>query len=268
MQILKFLFWGIGIASFIVILLGALLFIFQRKILYPAPDYIEPPIIPSELEKIDLEEGYGFYLNAARKSDDIRPVMIFMHGNAELAYQWTGAFDELLQHGISVLSLEYPGYGGSVGSTSYASIERTVIEAYDALLLRTDVDKTAIFAYGRSIGGGAAALLADKRPLVALCFESTFSSMGDLVAEKGYPRFLLRERYENEEIIAQLDIPVFIFHGSNDRLIPLHHAKALAKSAQNATLIIQSCGHNDCSRPWPQLIEFIKTKTAINIYSR
>ncbi|MEQ8692335.1 MAG: alpha/beta hydrolase [Pseudomonadales bacterium] len=234
-----------------------LLLVFQRNLLFPKPLGKLPTTLPPHVEKIDLNEGYALFVRSDLGSNPQKPLVFFSHGNAELAF-WSiepmAYFNDL---GFHVLLYEYPGYGGAEGSPSRDSIERAAIEAYDKIISRPEVDPKKMIIYGRSIGGGAATVLASHRPAAALILESTFSALSTLVAEKGMPSFLLRDRFDNEAIVADLQIPIFLYHGSEDRLIPIEHSLRLKSAAQNATLVTAPCGHNNCPRPWAQLEPFL-----------
>lgn len=257
---------GILIAG--LVLFGTILFLVQRRLLYPGPhlpSLILPEVLPSSIEKIEYTHGYGLFLNTATHPHDARPVLIYVHGNAETAWLWSGAFKQIVDAGLSVLLVEYPGYAGASGYPCYASIKATVLESYDNIVTRSDIDETAVIAYGRSMGGGAVSLLAAERSLAALALECTFASLRQLVAEKRIPGFLLRDRYDNAAILAQLDIPTFIYHGTEDRLIPFHHSQQLEEAANAPTFLKGAFGHNNCPRPWSALLEFIETQTTVVI---
>lgn len=246
-------------------LAAVLLYYGQSRLLYPAPQIILPPHLPIGAEKVALDAGYGLFIAAKNANPTNGPVIIFTHGNGEAAFQWLPAFEPLQQAGISIFLVEYPGYVGATGTPSLASIKKTVISAYDYVITLPQIDPNQVVAYGRSIGGGAATLLANSRPVAALCLESTFSSLATLVSEKGLPNFLLKDRYDNESVIRTLEISVFLYHGKNDALIPISHSQKLNAAASNATLLTASCGHNDCPRPWGELLIFLTenvTKTA------
>lgn len=238
-------------------LAGLLVYSGQQQLLYPAPPFELPEVLPPGVEKIDLATGYGLLLEPDSGSERPLPLLIYAHGNGEVAFWWTAAFEALLARGIAVLLVEYPGYGGAGGSPNSNSIEKTMLAAYDTMAARGDIDSGAIVAYGRSLGGAAVSLLAAERQLAALCLESTFSSLPALVREKGWPAFLLRDRFDNLAIVRSLDIPVFLYHGTQDTLIPIAHSERLAAASQMATFIRAGCGHNNCPRPWPALIAFL-----------
>ena len=231
----------------------------QRKLLYPAPFVELPENLPSNVEKIDLAEGYGLLVKPKEPSDSPRPLLIYTHGNGEVAFLAIELFEELLAQGFAVLLVEYPGYGGAAGHPSYESIRKNILSAYDEMTARPDIDSEFIVAYGRSLGGGAASLLASERRLAALCLESAFSSLSSLVREKGWPSFLLRDKFDNESIVRDLDIPIFLYHGTRDTLIPIAHSESLAAASRNSTFVWANCGHNDCPRPLPELTGFLNS---------
>lgn len=234
------------------------LYIFQHKLIYPAPEAQLDISLPDYVSKIDLGLSHSFLLMPKPLNNKLIPLMIFTHGNAELASHWLYEFKPLIENDIAVLIIEYPGYGGSSAKTNLHTINETMLKAFDVASNLSEVDEKKNFAYGRSIGGGAATLLAKQRPLAALCLESTFSSFSKLISEKSLPSFLLSDRYENEQITKELDIPMFVYHGINDKIIPFSHAESLVASGKNVTFYSENCGHNNCPRKWEQLLTFLK----------
>ena len=88
---------------------------------------------------------------------------MFAHGNAELIDYWPEEFDEPRRWGAGVLLVEYPGYGRSDGAPSQDSITESMLAAYDWARQHADVDASRIIPYGRSLGGGAAAIARTRR---------------------------------------------------------------------------------------------------------
>lgn len=247
----------LGCVVLAVMLMAALYFL-QRSMLFPMPTEMLPLSLPDNVEKISLEQGHALLIKADNPQNKKRPMIIYAHGNAEVAHWSIETFSHFSEKGMHALLLEYPGYAGSSGSPNYEAIEQAALAAFDQIAAREDVDETKIIVYGRSIGGGPACLLAAQRNVAALVLESTFSSLADLVAEKGYPSFLLRDRFDNAAIVSELAKPLFIYHGTRDTLIPFEHAQRLMKVARNAVLNTADCGHNGCPRPWHALDEFFE----------
>ncbi len=185
------------------------------------------------------------------------PLLIYTHGNGELIDFWADRFEPLRAAGINVLLVEYPGYGRSAGRPSEPSITATMLAAYDRTAGDPRVDAQRIIGHGRSLGGGAVAQLAARRPMAALILESTFTSVTDIVRGYGLPDWLIIKRFDTRAVLDGYRGPVLIMHGVHDVNIPVTHAHALKASAQNAALQLLPCGHNDCQPQWELVLSFL-----------
>ena len=247
-----------------VVLLAAywtLLFFAQRSILFPAPPVTGAPPRPPFAEQVWLKTPIGrveaWYLEALGATSASSPLLLFTHGNGELIDYWPEEFDEARRSGIAVLLVEYPGYGRSDGSPSEASITDVVLAAYAWAQQHPRIDKSRIIPYGRSLGGGAATIVATRRNVPALILESSFSSVAAFTSRFGAPRFLLRDAFDNAAAVAAFSGPILILHGERDDIVPPDHARVLAAAAADATLKYLPCGHNDCRRPWREILDFL-----------
>lgn len=261
--ILAFLLRVIKLIALAVALYLLLLFFLQRKMLYPSPKEALPNPLPDDVTRLDLAEGYGLFLNAAQSATDRRPVILFAHGNAECAHWWLETFRQYPHHGYSVLLLEFPGYGEAAGSANYDSLRRNVLDAYDQLAARDDIDATRIVAWGRSIGSGPIGVLAAERSIAALILESGFARLRDLVVHHRKPGFLLRDRFDNTVVVAGLKQPLLIYHGTQDSLIPIKFARQLRDLATDVTYHEVACGHNDCPHPVDLVLPFLNEKLGL-----
>jgi len=185
------------------------------------------------------------------------PLVIFTHGNAELAEQWVGQFAEPLSWGWAVLLLEYPGYGRSTGAPSEQSILETAAGAYDWARQDSRVDSGRIVPWGRSLGGGPAAWLGAHRAVAGLILESAFTSTRPLAARYLIPGFLVRDPFDNLSILQRYRGPLLVLHGRDDRIVPVAQGRALAGAVPGAQFHELPCGHNDCRRPWSTVQTFL-----------
>ncbi|NIW33196.1 MAG: hypothetical protein GWN25_41005 [Actinobacteria bacterium] len=110
-------------------------------------------------------------------------------------------------------------------------------------MARADVDESRIVGHGRSLGGGAIGTLAAERPLAGLIFESTFTSVPDVVPWA--PARLMADRYDTRRVLQSYEGPIVLMHGSRDTTIPYPHAERLAEAARDAELLRFVAGHND-----------------------
>ena len=239
----------------------ALLFLMQRRMLFPGGvmaagrDTSSP--VPPGVHRVWLELPAGpveaWHLPSGQ-GDKPGPALIFAHGNGELIDDWA-SLGELTRFGLSVLLIEFPGYGLSAGKTSRRDIGEAYQAGYDWLVERPEVDAERVVAMGRSIGGGVATDLVATRPVRALILQSTFSSLSRMAWEAyRAPGFLIRDPFNNEAVIRSFDGPVLLMHGRRDEVIPFTHARALVRARPDAALIEWDCGHNDCPPSWSEFI--------------
>lgn len=250
-------------AALFLVALTVYFFFIQRSMLFPVPPTGFPEKLPADVVHLRLDEGYALLLPPLQTNTQPSPLLIFAHGNGEVAHWLIDDMSTMRAAGFSVLLLEYPGYAGAPGSPSLASITRSSLAAFDLATARSDIDRSRVVVYGRSVGGGAASIIASKRPVAALGLESTFSSLSRLAAEKRMPFFLLRDRFDNEALVDALNVPVFLYHGSNDQLIPVHHSERLSLVAKTYEFFQAPCGHNDCPPAWTALLEFLANRNIL-----
>jgi fermentation-respiration switch protein FrsA (DUF1100 family) len=239
--VLGYLVWGSG------------MFLLQDSMIFPRrcatarPDTHAP--LGVERWWVALADGSHveawFAPGEGRSASSPGPGVIFCHGNAERIDDNTHVLRPYTSMGVSVLLVEYPGYGRSGGEPSQQSITEACEKFYDLLAARPEVERGRIIAHGRSLGGGAVAQLAARRPLGALILESTFTSIADFSGKYLVPAALVRHPFRTDEVLRGFDRPVLIFHGADDDIVPVEHGRALAKIAPDATYIETRGGHND-----------------------
>jgi fermentation-respiration switch protein FrsA (DUF1100 family) len=239
----------------------ALLFIMQRSMLFPMPRDV-PPRPPPGAEEVrvpyDGGEAYGLYL-APIGSTGPAPLLMFMHGNGELADYWSGEFDTARRWGVGLLLVEFPGYGRAPGSPSEKSITDSAIALYDWAARDPRIAAKKIVAYGRSLGAGAAVRLAINRPVAGMILESAFTSVADFAAGFGAPGALIRDPFDNRTSLAAYRGPLLVMHGRRDTIGPFAHGKELSTLVPGATFVALECGHNDCPREWDAIKRFLDT---------
>jgi len=198
------------------------------------------------------------------RSEKPAPLLIHAHGNGELIDIQTHSVDAIRAAGIAVLLVEYPGYGRSDGNPSEETVAATWVAAYDWAKNDARIDAARIVGYGRSLGGGAVAQLAARRPLAALILEATFTSIGEMVRAKGIPSWLVVNEFDTRAVLAKFPGPVLILHGTRDQTFPVDHAHSLRAASPHATLHLQVCGHNDCPSQWELVLSFLARNGVIS----
>jgi hypothetical protein len=235
------------------------MFVVQRRIIFPGAQRESPRASatpPAGATQVWLDASFGrveawFFPTGAIAA---APTVVFAHGNGELIEDWQTEMETLSDVGVNALLVEFPGYGHSEGEPSREAIRETFAEAFDWLVEESDVPDDRIVAYGRSVGGGAAADLSQDRPVRALALQSTFSSVATMARKALLPGFLVLDRFDNMRAVADFQGPVLLMHGVEDEVIPYEHALSLASAREGLEITEIDCGHNDCARAWPDIL--------------
>ena len=74
----------------------------------------------------------------------------------------------------------------------------------------------------------------------ALVLVSGFASLPTVVSDlKPFiPRWMVRDRYDNESKLGRVKRPILLLHGDADQLVRPTNAKRLAQAAPHATLVV------------------------------
>lgn len=239
---------------------------FQDRLIFPreyANQHVRP--VPPDVEALWLTAADGarveaWFIPGARVTPTAPgPLLIFFHGNGELIDTNLAIADLYHPWGISVLLVEYRGYGRSGGAPSQSAIVADMQQWHDLVITRPDVDRARIVYHGRSLGGGVAAALSADRPPAALVLESTFTSLAALARSRGLLESLCRHPFRTDRVLPHLDRPVLIFHGADDDLIPPAHARALHALTPNSRYVELPGHHNDFPQDRPAYVAALRT---------
>lgn len=190
---------GLAAAVYVAAVLG--LSVVQRRLIYPAPRYAEPPPgTVAGFEELSLRTSDGLQLRAIyRSARGDRPTLVFFHGNGDSLRGALLATDRLVAAGYGLLLPEYRGYGGNPGAPTEAGLYRDG-EAALHWLRQHHVPPGRTVLVGNSLGSGVATELATREPVAGLVLVSPFTSLADVAARhmRLLPaRLLLRDRYDN-----------------------------------------------------------------------
>ena len=252
--------WSVGIsAAAVYAAYCGLLFVSQRWMLFPGDRLAaQSNSAPGNAEVLWLQTQFGqvesWYFAPEKPAPSAPstqlPLVIAAHGNGELIDTFPVEFRGFVELGMAVLLVEYPGYGRSDGSPSQATVTEAFVAAYDTMAARGDIDTNRIVFFGRSLGGGAVCALAAERDAAALILLSTFTNIRSMAHRFLAPTFLVRDCFDNLEVVRSYAGPVLVMHGSRDRLIPHSHGLALSEAASRGTMVTYDCDHGDCPPDW------------------
>lgn len=231
-------------------LYGGVMYAKQQAILFPAASSSERHALSVELPAgarlVELPASFGtaravYWPAPGRAGTD--PAVLYLHGNFERIENSFAAMPPLVRAGVSVLQLEYPGYGGADGEPSYAQLNEAANLAYDWLAHEPGVDPQRIVVMGYSIGGGVAGELARRRKPSALILLSTYTSLEDIAHRYLLPGFLLRYPYDTLARVREFPGPVYVEHGRRDRIIPFALGQRLGAASKRADFVALDRAH-------------------------
>ena len=173
------------------------------------------------------------------------PAVIVFHGNGELIDDSRDFAEVWNRLGVSVLLVEYRGYGRSDGVPGVTACEADSPEWYDRLAATPGVRKDLILAHGFSLGGVFAAELAGARPLAGLVLEGTPASLREAARDRGVWVMFTRERFDAGAVLRRLDpgVPVLLTHGTRDGVVPFRHQGLLAAARPGARVVSAAYDH-------------------------
>ena len=228
---------------FAVYLIGfALLFAGQRYFLYANGSERLIPAerhVPEMVEKTVPSDGVDVVV-WSYDAGPSKPVFIYFHGNAGVLGHRSGRFRWMIDQGWGVVGVGLRGGSGTGGSPSEEAHAADARAVYDALpeLMGRPVERGGVVLYGESLGSGIAVTLAGERGVGGVILETPYSAIDDLAQEKFgfYPIKALgavRDPFRSIDRIDQIKAPLLVMHGTNDHLIPFHHAERLFDAASD-----------------------------------
>lgn len=231
-------------------MITSLLFFPEKEMFETPGDYGMPfeDVYPVTSDHVRL---HGWYFPAP----DAKEVLLFLHGNAGNISGRLHKAKGWFERGVSVLLLDYRGYGQSDGVIERG--EHVVVDAQAGLDWLVNQKKWAmnhVFLCGESLGSYPATMLASKHPVGGLLLEAPFTAFTDL-ARIHYPALppfmiekLLKEfRFDNLSLISKIKAPLFIVHGTDDQTCPFAMGQKLFESAPEPKnfLKVLNSGHNN-----------------------
>jgi len=223
------------------------MYFFQNRLVYLPTKSLTalPDAYGLAYESISLKTSdglkiHGWFLPAKNE----RSVLLFFHGNAGNLSDRIETLEIFHRLHLSVLIIDYRGYGQSEGSPTEAGTYLDAEAAWNFLTKTKKYASTQIFVLGRSLGGGIASWIAEKHKPLALILESTFTSIPD-VGKQAYPflpvRLLSRIKYNTLERVKKLSLPILIIHSPEDEVIDFSHGEKLFDAANEPKTFMEIC---------------------------
>lgn len=204
--------------------------------------------LPFEEHFLEMKDGAEINVLHFKKENS-KGLILYFHGNSGSLERWGKLINPLVEKNYEVLIMDYRGYGKSTGKNGPRKMLSDSEEVYDFALKLAD-EKDMIL-YGRSLGSAFASHLAGEKNPKMVILETPFYSLRDVVKYVAplYPsRMLLKYRFNNKIALEKAKCPIYIFHGTDDLVVPYASAEKLYKSLNSNRVqftVIESGGHNN-----------------------
>ena len=235
-------------------LLIVFVYLMQGRMLYlpdmPGRTLTMTPIdVGMDYEDVSIETADGVTLHGWFVAGQSSRVLLFFHGNAGNISHRLDSIRLFRNLGLSVLIIDYRGYGQSGGKITESGTYRDADAAWRYLLEDRGLSASDIVIFGRSLGASVASRLAAQHRPLALIVESSFTSIPD-IAQELYPwlpaRWMSRYSHATREYVRDVHCPLLVVHSRNDDIIPFHHGEAIFASANEPRTLLALRGtHND-----------------------
>lgn len=234
---------------------GALLWSLQESLLFPTPGGIDRASLDlgaGEVgaETFDLVTADGVALYGWHYPVHGRRIALYFPGNAETVAGNIPLHRLLTANDWDVAVVAYRGYPGSSGRPSEEGLVKDAEALWD-WALAAGYTPDSIVLHGRSLGGGVAAHLAERRNPAGLILESSFRSVR-VVAQRYAPLhpvdWLLRHPFDTEERAPLVGVPTLIVHSNADRVIPVELSAFAVRErfAEAKALLVDDWTHANC----------------------
>jgi fermentation-respiration switch protein FrsA (DUF1100 family) len=254
---------GYSCVGYIVIAVSAMLF--ENYLVYmptKASSYWdEAPGLPKRDLRLITADGTKIHAWWCPQ-EGAQGALLYCHGNGgnlSMRARWFGELQQGLN--VSVLAIDYPGYGKSDGRPSEQGCYAAAEAAFDWLVNEAQFPAEQIILFGESLGGGVTTDIATRRPCRALVFYCSFLSAPD-VGQHHYRilpvRRCMRNRFDSASKIPGLHVPVFIAHGDADGVIPPSQAQRLYEIANEPKAIYWEAGGQHVMDPSPAFLAALR----------
>lgn len=184
-----------------------------------------------KFEEINIKSFDGSILNGLLfKAEKSKGLVFYLHGNAGTLETWGKIAKIYTSLGYDIFILDYRSFGKSEGEIeNEEQLSKDIAIAYQNISKNYSEDKIIIAGY--SIGSGFATKLALENKAKALILQAPYYNFLELSSSKApfFPDFMKKFKLETNLYLPKIKSPIYIFHGTDDQLIPCENSVRLKK---------------------------------------
>jgi alpha-beta hydrolase superfamily lysophospholipase len=210
---------------------------------------VDHPFEEVYLPTIDNNHIHGLWFH----ENNTKGVVLFFHGRGKNLQFWAHRAYPFIKKGYDVFIIDYRGFGKSSKGFKESWLLEDGEIAYRFLL--SHYNENQINVYGHSMGTSIATWVASNHSPRMLVLEAPFFNMIEAAAftKPFIPEFLIRlilkYHLRTDAWIKKVDAPIYIFHGTSDKVVPYEHSKKLyekiKENKKNEFITLPKAGHGD-----------------------
>ncbi len=235
---------------FVYLLICLIAYFLQESLIFH-PDKLAGDFVfdfDGDFDEIFLELPDGIKLHALHfKAEKAKGIVFYVHGNAGSMQDWGHLYDLYIDLGYDLLMFDYRGFGKSEGKIhSQQQFYDDVQAVYD--YIKTIFDEQHIIIQSFSIGTAAAVKVAHENKASMLLLKAPYYSLIHLIKSRYFflPATILKYKFMTAEMLKNVTIPITVFHGTTDELIPFSNAQKLKDEIPAIDFVaVPGCLHND-----------------------
>jgi dipeptidyl aminopeptidase/acylaminoacyl peptidase len=170
------------------------------------------------------------------KAPGVHPAVLYFGGRSE-EVSWVARDAGRMFPGMTVMAINYRGYGDSLGTPGEAQMIADARMLFDWIAERKNVDPARIGVVGRSLGSGVAIQMAVQRPAAALVLMTPYDSLVALAQRKFRTlpiAWVMRHRFESVKYATSVTVPTLVIRAASDDIVPSSHTDMLVSKLANA----------------------------------
>ena len=211
-------------------------FFYQRNLLYhPFENNYSSDQINFSYEEVFIPSSHGNNLKGWFHKKDLinKKTLVFFHGNAGDLRNRIYKLNLIKDFDINFLIVAYRGFSGNNGKPTETGLYE---DARNTLnwLAKQKIKEDQIIIYGESLGTGISIEVSQNKKFAGIILESPFTSMVD-AGKFYYPylpvSLLLKDRYETIKKLENINSPILVMHGKNDKIVPFFMGQQVFEKA-------------------------------------
>ena len=236
---------GAGLAAY-----GGWLFIRQHAIVFkPSRKFLgNPTDIGISYQNVFLTVSYNVTVHGwwLLHVSSCKVVLYFPGSIGNISHE-LGTLSFLFSLGVSVLIIDYPGFGKSTGRPSEAACYAAADAAWEYIVGEKQYQPQNVVVFGRSLGVAVAARTAAEHAGGGLVCHGGLTSVPD-VAGHSYrllpSRYFCYLRFNTRKYLRNCRSPVLVLHSERDAVIPVSHGRAIFAAAPRPKQFLSLLGNH------------------------